>query len=313
MSEPQWMPANPVEHALAEALDGGDGVAFAEQLRAAQLLLPELPSAGSEDEQRIAQLFPPGGAFVPVYTSPDTMAWALGEFATEYEPIDFASLLQRWPDTEHQLAINPGTPIATFLTPQSITDLAEGREALVSMEDVQHVVSDEAVSQIRDLCLRELAGEETPALPVAEPAELRDDPPGNEVESVLLDAVQAADGEAYLRALLDGASVLLLTNGPVSDPDKIFDEGFPWRVLGGDQAAVIPVFTSAAMLERTGATDGAWVEVDFLHVLAMWPSEDHMLFVNLGSALELSLPGEVVLDVVAAMADTVDDPATRDD
>jgi hypothetical protein len=229
--------------------------------------------------------------------------------ATGYEPIGMATLLQRWPDDEHHLAINPGTPIATVLSPQAITDLAEGRETLVAMEQVRQAVADEALAGIRDLCLRELAGQPPAPAPAASAVELRDDPPANALESALQQAVEQGDGEAYLRAMLAGEPVLLPTSAPVDDPETIFDESFPWRVLGGDQASVIAVFTSAAMLERAGGAEVERVEVDFLHVLAMWPDEHHMLFVDPGSTLELPLPGEVVLDVVAAMADSEDEPA----
>jgi hypothetical protein len=308
-----WEPANALERDLAQALADGQGREYARLLRSARLLVPDLPEPGTQEEQLVAGLLPPGVPYVLAYTSPESLSWAWGHLAAGYEELDFATLRQRWPDRRHQLAVNAGCPIATFLSLQGVADLAEGRQSLLPMDGVSRVVADEALAQIRTSCLDELAGsaggggERDGANGAGEAgiAVLRDDPPANALETALREAVATTDGEAFLRALLDDGPVLLLTAAPVADPDQIFDDGFPWRLLGGDQARAVPVFTSMAMLERTGAAGSTSVEVDFLHVLANWPGEDYLLCLNPGSILELFLTGETVLEVVASMADGV--------
>ena len=50
-----------------------------------------------------------------------------------------------------------------------------------------------------------------------------------------------------------------------------------------------------------------YIEVDFLYALANWPGEEHTLYVNPGSVLELLLPGETVLEIVASLAEALED------
>lgn len=296
MSQPEWTPANPAERAIADALARGDGAEYARLLRSTPLLVPDLPSPGSEEETDLAEIMPPG--FLPVYTSPESMEWALGGLVPGYVEIDFATLLQRWPDPDYQLAVNPGCPIATYLPTHAVRDLAEGRESLASVEAIERTVRDEALAQISRICLRELAGGDLP-----EPAEPWDDPPANPLERALRSAVERGDGEAYLRALLAGDPVLLPATSAVDDPKRILDEDFPWRVFGRDQARVIPIFSSPAMLARTGTGELPTAEVDFLYLVAAWPGEEYYLLVNPGSVLELLLPGDTVLEVGAALGE----------
>lgn len=290
-----WLPANAVEQEMADALAEQDGPAYARLLRSARLLVPELPPAGSEEAALLAtELLPAGASYLPVFTSPEALDWAFGDLAGGYEEIAFAALLQRWPDPRHRLAVNPGSPIATFLPPHAVADVAEGKQPLAALEDVQAEVADEALAQIRRICLQELGDQES----VDGAAALRDDPPANPLEATLRAAVERPDGEAFLEALLAADTVVLPTTEPVTDPDRILDEDFPWLVLGGDQVRAIPVFTSTAMLERTGAGDTPRIEIGMLPVLATWPGEDFLLYVNPGSVLELMLPGDTVLDLV---------------
>lgn len=289
---------------MAAALSRGDGAEYAQLLRGARLVVPQLPEPGTEAESQLAELFPPDLAFVPVFTSPETLGWVFGDLVQAYHEVDFAVLLQRWPDRDHQLWVNPGSPIAVSLPPQAMTDLAEGRQSLVPVEEVRRVLSDEAAGQLRRICLSELAGGAGSG--VASEAPLRDDPPTNQVEVALREAVHRSDGQAYLHALLAGDPVHLLTASPVTDPADVLDDGFPWRVLGGEQVRIIPVFSSQAMMERTGAGADTHIEVDLLHALANWPSEEHLLYVNPGSQLELLLPGEMVLEIVASLADALE-------
>ncbi len=301
METTEWLPANTLEHDMAAALERGDGATYAQLLRSARLVVPQLPAPGTEAEAQLAALFPPDAAYVPAFTSPETMVWAFGDLVEGYYEVDYAALLQRWPDHHHQLAVNPGSPIAVYLPPHAVADLADGRQSLVATEALHEVLTDEATAQLRRICLEELAGKTPDTLG------LRDDAPINPLETALQAAVERSDGQAYLHALLAGDPVLLLTASPVSDPDSIVDDNFPWRVLGGDVAKVIPVFSSPAMLERAGARGAYYIDVDFLYVLASWPDDEHTLYVNPGSALELMLPGEAVMEIVASLDDSLGD------
>lgn len=301
VDEPAWAPANDVERELLAALERDDGPAFARLLESTRLLLPVLPDPDSPQAARLAEVFPPGAPYIPVFTSPESLVWAFDDSVEEYEELEFGALLQRWPSPGYLLAVNPGSPIAVRLPPAAITDLAEGRQSLLAVDDLQDAVVEEARTELRRLCLRELSGNDE--VDVA----LRPDPPAGPLESALHEAVGAGDGQAYLHALLNNGPVLLLTSSPVTDPEAVFEDGFPWRVLGGDQAQIIAAFSSRPMLDRTGAPPGtASVEIDFLHVLANWPGEEFLLCVDPGSVLELMLSGDAVLDVVAAMAEALE-------
>lgn len=306
MAEPQWAPTNSIEQAMADALAARDGAAYARALRRARLLIPEVPPAGSEAADLVAQLLPPGVPCLPAFTSPESLAWGFGGLVLWYEELSFAGLQQRWPDPRHQLAVNPGCPIATYLPLRAVADLAEGREQLTPLEELQQQATDQMYAEVRRICLQELAGG-GPAAGQVVPAELRDDPPVNALESALQDAVASQDVDAYLYALLDSESVLILTAAPVTGPEAILDEDFPWRVLGGDQGEAVAVFSSPQMLARTGAAAAPRVEVDFLQVVAGWPGEDHLLYVNPGSQLELMLPGEAVLDLLVSLAESLEE------
>lgn len=285
-----WRPANPVEQAMVEALAERDGPGYARLLRSARLLIPDLPPGDSPVVAALALRLPAGGRYRPVFTSREALAWALGGPAPACEEVDFPALLQRWPDPSVQLAVNPGSPIAMVMPPPALAELAEGRRSLVPTADVREAL----VSQIRHGCLQQLAG---PAY-VDGAGPLRDDPPANPLEVALRDAVTAGDAHAYLRALLSARTVVLPTAAPVTDPDQILDGDFPWRVLGGDQLRAIPVFSSTAMLERTGAGGSPRVEIGMLPLVAAWPGEEFLLYVNPGSVLELILSGDGVLELV---------------
>lgn len=310
MSEPDWQPANRVEHDLAAALEREDGQAYAQLLRTCPLFLPVPPPEGSDKESQLAEVFPPDADYVPVFTSLESLVWAFGDLIQEYEELDFPTLLQRWPDRSQQVAVNLGSPIATFFPPHALTDLAEGRQSLVPAEEVQQAVADEVLRHVRWLCLRDLAGGATGEVPEAAPGAdeeevpLRDDPPANALEQALREAVEQSESEAFLEALL--SNPVILPTGDATTPERIFDDSFPWRVVGGGQAKVIPVFSSLEMLARTGAAGAPYLEIDFLHVLANWPSDEHLLLVNPGSVLELALPGELVMEVVASMAEALE-------
>jgi hypothetical protein len=300
VGEPGWEPGDPVERELAAALARGDGPGYVRLLSSARLFVPLLP--GPDADPRVAGLLPPGAPYVLVFTSLESLSWALGDLAGEYGELDLAELRQRWPDPRHRLAVNPGSPIATFLPLDQLDQLAAGRRSLVAVGDVAQTVAEQERVRIRRACLRELAaGDPAAAAP-------RDDPPANPLETRLREASERADPTAFLWALLDARAVVVPTTAPVSDPARIHDDGFPWWILGGDELLAVPIFSSRAALERTGAAGTPSVEVPFLDVIDNWPGVAYPLVVNPGSVIELVLSGDQVADLVGAIADAIDQP-----
>ena len=113
---------------------------------------------------------------MPVFTSPEALvSRAFGDLIQAYHELDYPVLLQRWPDRDHQLAVNPGSPIAVYLPPHAVADLVEGRQSPVAVTEVQRVLTDEATAQLRWICLTELAG----GSGATGETGLREDPPAN--------------------------------------------------------------------------------------------------------------------------------------
>jgi hypothetical protein len=293
----EWVAANAVEREMADALNGGDGPAYARLLTSAPLFIPNVPEPGTEAAQQVADLLPPGTPFVLAYTSPETLAWAMGEHAQGYQRLDFDELRQRWPDSRHQLAINPGSPIGVFLPLPTIPELAAGKTSLVSVGAFQDALMEELPAVIRAACLRELSG-------VDQPGDAGEHPPANQLETELRRAIAGKDSDRYLDALL-GADVVLLTSAPVADPELIYEDEFPWRIVAGEQAPSITLFSSAEQLRRTVSGPAHWVQVPFFDVLANWPAEEYALCVNPGGAGELILPPPAVDELLSAFDSVV--------
>jgi hypothetical protein len=301
VEQEEWVAATEVERRMADALAGDDGPAYARLLTSAPLFVPDLPDPGTEEAQEVAQLLPEGAPHVLVYTSPETLAWALGGYAQGYQQLDFDGLRQRWPDSRHQLAVNAGTPIGVFLPLPAVADLAAGRTSLVSTDAFQEALMDEVRPMIRDACLRELSGADRAG--AGEATALREDPPANELEAALRQAIAEQDSDRYLNTLF-GGDVVLVTAASVPDPEQIYEDEFPWRIVASEQAPSIALFSSTEMLQRVAAGETHRVEVPFIDVLANWPDGEYALCINPGSVSELVLPPPAV-DELLAVFDSV--------
>ncbi|QSB15327.1 SseB family protein [Natronosporangium hydrolyticum] len=294
MTSEQWRPGAPVESAMAEALQAGDWPRYAELLGSTPLLVTDAPAAGAPAAEQLSGLLPPDGTYVVAYTSVATLTAVFGPHAPSYEALELAALRQRWPDPDYQLAVNAGTPIGVFLPLPAIDQLATGATSLVSYAQLAQAVGQELLDRVRSECLRDLSGVEST------PDQLRPDPALNPVEEALRAAADSQDSEAFLTTLLF-AELVLPTAEPVDDPELLYGDEFPWRVTGADTAPAVPVFSSVAMLERTGAPPTDRLEAHALDVLANWPGDEYSLILNPGSITELILPGETVRELVTAV------------
>jgi hypothetical protein len=114
-----WAPANEVESALLAARRLGDEDAFLGLLRQVPLFLPapdELELAESDEPVPFGTTTVDGVVHLVAFTSPDSLAHVLAEDAQSWLEITYPDLVRRWPDPTWRLAVDPGTPIETYLT-----------------------------------------------------------------------------------------------------------------------------------------------------------------------------------------------------
>lgn len=120
--EQPWQPANPAEAALAGALAAGDQDRYCAVLAESVLLVPVVDGPDGEPPVLASMELPEGSVVVPAYTSPEGLARPEAEPLTDYRlPIPFAHLAAGWPDPDWLLAVNPGLPIAVYLSGVDLT------------------------------------------------------------------------------------------------------------------------------------------------------------------------------------------------
>ncbi|WP_027931417.1 SseB family protein [Amycolatopsis thermoflava] len=296
--EPVWQPDNEIEHALQAALAEGDGRRYAQLLLAAPVYLPVLPKRDTPEWHELVSLLPLEREHLLVFTSPRAMEAVLGPFAQDHVATTFGQIRAQWrPNSTLQLAINPGLPIGSVLSPDSLIALAQGREQLVAAADAQEAAFEQMRRQVRGLVLEEFgAGREPGPVPA----------PSNDLETALVAAMGSQDENAYLEALVNG-QVVVATTRPVQDPG----EDLPWRTTRRGDFPVVALFSSPAMLERV-APGQPHATVPFLGVLAQWPDEDHVLCFNPGTETELILSGEGVFELVEVIAGALSPDAGAD-
>ncbi|GLY64823.1 SseB family protein [Amycolatopsis taiwanensis] len=284
-----WQPADEAESEMLAALKANDSRRYARLLRSATLYMPAPPDPGSPWPPSLPL---PEGNHAIVFTSTDGLDWILGGVVETYTETTVATLAEtRSPDT--QLVVNPGLPIGVFLGLGEVDDLAEGRQSLVPIEDVQDAMVDEVLAEVRRLAVAELGGDADAA------SELK---PANQLEERLHDAVSRLDFDEFLLALI-GADVVLPVTEPVTDPQRIERDDFPWRFLGDEESPVVPMFSSERVLDTIAVGNPPRISVSFLDVLVHWPSNDHVLCLNPGTSIELTLPGDSVPELVSALAE----------
>ncbi|HVV11765.1 SseB family protein [Amycolatopsis sp.] len=285
-----WQPANQVERDMMTALQAGDSAAYARLVRSAPLFVPELPPEGSlQLPEGVQQLF--GEDNIVVFTSEVSLYWLLSGLATGHERLTYDQVLARNPGQGRQLVINPALPIGVLLSPDEVDDVAEGRQTLMSVQDVQDTVVDGVLDEVRRMCLTELGGDiERAQAPLGDAA--------NELERRLARAVEQLNFDDFLLALLESDVVVPTTAETSSTPASA---DFPWRVLGAVDSPMIPVFSSTTILDRVAPAEPPRTQVSFVELLLNWPSEEHVLCFNPGTSTELTLPGNSVPELVEAL------------
>jgi len=159
-----WSPDNDVEHALLEALTEDNRREYFQIIANAELFLPAFVASGPGERQRFLTMNLFGQEFLPVYTTPRSMAFALGASAPTCVSTSYFELRRKWPDPSWRLAVNPGTPIDAYLGIEDVVDVAVG-DAIVQRPE-------EMVAETR--------------------------------QQMLATAIRDRDGEGYLAALMTG-------------------------------------------------------------------------------------------------------------
>jgi hypothetical protein len=287
-----WQPANDLERDLLAAMEADDSSRYAELLRSSMLYVPEFnddaPRAARDpDAYRAGMGEGYRSGIAAVFTSPFTLFWSLGNLATGYDEYDLAALRRHHPDPDQPLAVNPGVPIGVLLTLRELDEMADGRMVLAEVNELLADATDRAQAEIREICLTRLGGGESRPAAITEGS-------ANELETKLIESVENLDFDGFIDALMDSV-VVVVTSRPVTGSHEIRGHGFPWWIVEHDDGrCVIPVFSSAATLDKVTAVRADWVEVPFVDVLANWPGSGHILCFNPGTAVELILPGDTV-------------------
>jgi hypothetical protein len=112
----EWIPANPVEEALRDALARGDEQRYLAVLAESMLLVSVLVEEGADRPSLGTMRLEDGAEVVPAYTSPEAMSRPEAEVLTEQQlAMPFAELVAHWPGPAYALAVNPGLPIAAHV------------------------------------------------------------------------------------------------------------------------------------------------------------------------------------------------------
>jgi hypothetical protein len=250
-----WSPRNDVEWALAAALSGGDRREFFRLLTVVPLLMPR---AGTDI--LTVEIFE--RRYVPIFTSVDTLHERVGKLADGFAQVDYPWLRQALIGVGLRLAVNPDTPIEAYVSVESLELAARGELVVPTLAEFTTEVA------------------------------LLDAAPRTPVESALLAAVEAGDVDAYANALLD-ADVLVPTLDEVTDPARVLESDFPWRIGGTPSSPAIAVFTSPELLLAVLGEPGPAVTLPFVAVAGVWP-DGHRLCVNPGTVFGIELAAEQV-------------------
>ncbi len=289
-----WQPANDLERDLLAAIEVDDSRRYAKLLKSSVFYVPRMRELTDgvppqdPDAYRTEMSEGDRAAIAVVFTSAFTLFWSLGGLATGYEEYDLPALRRCHPDPDQPLAVNPGVPIGVLLTLRELDGMAGGQVVLTRVDDLLVDATDRAQAEIRDLCLTRLGGDSSRAA-----AAINADS-ANELEMTLIDCVESLDFDGFIEALMDSV-VVVVASRPIAGFHKIRGHGFPWWVVEHtDGRRVIPLFSSATTLEKVTTVQTDWVEVAFVDVVTNWPGSDHILCFNPGTALELTLSGDAV-------------------
>ncbi len=120
---PAWEPANDVERAVQVAVERGDRENLLGLLRVAPLYVPaphdledELPA---DDEAYTptpwATMSDGDTVYLVAFTSPESVAWFMGDDAESYLQTTWTVLAEHWPEPGWLFAVNPNSPVELLL------------------------------------------------------------------------------------------------------------------------------------------------------------------------------------------------------
>lgn len=226
---------------MARAAEGGDLVEFLRALTTAELYLPQVPAEGGEGWAPLTQRLERVTA-IPLFTSLAGMGSAV--FAGRYAVTSFAQVCREWAEPGWWVAINPGTPIESYLPFDAVDPLLAGELQLVDGELV------------------------TPAPPTT-PA------------TAPVGPAMPANTDEQVAALLEQV-VTVPTTDEVASAEAVLAPDFPWLRLDRSGTSTIVVFADEWVCAQT-YPDLPRVTMPFLLLLLAWPA-GYGLLLDLGGA-----------------------------
>jgi hypothetical protein len=282
-----WAPANEQERALCAALAVDDRPGYFRLLATNPLYLPVPPGTEPPAPQQFLTRDLAGRTYLVVYTSPETLAAAVGDAAVGYAVTGYPELRDRWPDPEWWLAVNPGLPIDCLLDVASLGEAAEDRLAVpTAAELVAEIARDPTVTAAVRQLLTSPPGASEPTVP--RPSSV----PDTVTEHVV--------------GLLRGR-VLVPTAWPVVRPELIGEPGFPWRPEIGAEPPTIALFTTPELLASAYPDGTPSLLVPFSTALLAWPDPSYALWLDPDGPLPLRLDGPALEGLLALTRRVVDE------
>lgn len=291
-----WRPSNELERALLTAFEARNSVEYARLILSSALLVPDPPPPGTARHARLVEILPLDQPCVLAFTSPAALRWVTedADIFGECRVLKFSEIADSWPGEQHQLLMDPLTPIGCSMTPDLLTKMADSEGNLFTAEDADRVIEDTITSTARSACLEGLTGEASAVgrFPL-------EHGPASELERSLASAIESGDSGAFLLALLDSEVIVPVQLAPSDSTDSATEPEDRALLFEYGGLRLIPLFSSSAGLRRFCAeSDADSLTVGFIDILDHWPSADHILCLDPGLPTELFLRGDTVAELL---------------
>ncbi|GAA0726642.1 SseB family protein [Dactylosporangium roseum] len=278
-----WRPTTEAEEAMAAAVAAGDQLAYLQAVSQAALILPITAGAADGREKVTWMTAEAGGEkYVVAFTSGPALPPEFRHLRRSplFEVVRFIA------DLGWGLAVDPGLPVRSMLTPQAVRDLLAWEPEWAPLD---FALGAAVRAEDREAYLSRLIDAEL-LLPLPTQEELAPEP-----------ASEPAD---YWTAVRTDSAVV---SRDVTDPE------FPWwRAERVDGVPVILAFTSLPYLQSE-LGDREWVTVGFVEIVASWPEDGGALRLNPGGANGMELPAEAMRAMYDAFLTAVEDKNRRRD
>lgn len=254
----EWRPATGLEQALLDAVTAGDREAYVAALSRIPLFTPVHPDGVSP-----LTAARHGRTYLMAYPSQAMLRAAFGGASPAYQEVSLEQLARAWPDPEWWLAVAPATPIEAYLPAAQLAPPPADEPAAGGTR-----------------------------LPTLAPSEFV---PRNELEELLEAALDEDDSDTVLKLLLLAELVVPLPDGvpPGAAPGS---PEFRWRRYEDGAGPCVPVFTAASRCdELLGPVPRTLAEG--VSVVSAWPDPAVTLVLDPGTEVEVSLPGQAVVEL----------------